>query len=264
MVLRTETALASVSPNNRTFSVLGIRVNAVQISDTIRRIEDWIADRGSSRYIAVTGMHGVIESRRDPEALTALRGADLVVPDGMSLVWLGRLHGIELKRRVYGPELMESFFSETEGRYKHFFYGAGSGVPEKLAEHYRQSFGANVVGTFSPPFRPMTAEEEWDLAERIRETRPDVLWVGLSTPKQEKWMFAHRALTVPVMVGVGAAFDFNSGNLKQAPSWMRENGLEWLFRLLTNPRRLWRRYLVLGPQFVCHVCAELCRLRKYD
>ncbi len=263
MRVSTET-MAVARPSPRTFSVLGVPVNAVQISDTISRIEDWIAARRSARYIAVTGMHGVIESRRDPETRTALRAADLVVPDGMSLVWVGRFRGVELQRRVYGPELMETFFAETRGRYRHFFFGAGPGIPEKLAEHYREAYGAQIVGTFSPPFRPMTAEEESELAECVAQARPDVLWVGLSTPKQEKWMFAHRSLPVPVMAGVGAAFDFNCGNLKQAPSWMRENGLEWLFRLMTNPRRLWHRYLVLGPQFVCHVCVELCRLRRYD
>jgi N-acetylglucosaminyldiphosphoundecaprenol N-acetyl-beta-D-mannosaminyltransferase len=247
------------------YTQLGIRVDAVQIPEVIAILERWITEGGAARYVAVTGMHGMTEAQRDPEFKAVLNGAGLVVPDGMPLVWLGRFHGINLKRRVYGPELMLSFCEATTGKgYRHFFYGGAEGVAEDLARRLQLRFpGLAVAGTYTPPFRPLTPKEESELAIHIAESRPDIVWVGLSTPKQEKWMFAHRHLPVPVMIGVGAAFDLNSGRLKQAPVWMREHGLEWLFRLLAEPRRLWRRYLVQGPKFVYYVLAEICGLRKF-
>jgi len=203
-------------------------------------------------------MHGIAESRTDGEYRRALASADLVVPDGMPLVWLGRWHRYPLKRRVYGPELMEVFCRQTRGTYRHFFYGGGDGTAERLASSLQERYGILVAGTYSPPFRPLTKEEQEDVASRVEEAAPDVLWVGLSTPKQEKWMHQNRGrLSVPVMLGVGAAFDINSGGTRQAPGWMRENGLEWLFRLSTEPRRLWRRYLILIPKAAGLVFLEL-------
>lgn len=228
------------------------------------QMEEWIRDQRGSHFIAVTGMHGVSEACRDPELRHILNSADLLVPDGMPLVWLGRLRGFALRRRVYGPELMETFCRETGRRYRHFLYGGMPGVPETLAAALKGRYGVRVVGTYSPPFRPLTQEEAEQVAGVIHKAAPDVLWAGLSTPKQERWMFEHRnTLPVPVMVGVGAAFDFNTGRVRQAPSWMREHGLEWLFRLSQEPRRLWRRYLVLGPQFVWNVLLELFGLKKF-
>ena len=245
---------------------LGVRVDAVQIQDVIAMMEEWIALRGPSRYIAVTGMHGMTEALRDPLLKDMLNQAGLVVPDGMPLVWLARYHGFKLKRRVYGPELMLSFCQATSRKlYRHFFYGGADGVAASLAETLRRSFpGVVVAGTYTPPFTPLTVNENDEVERTIAAVKPDVLWVGLSTPKQEKWMHSHCHLPVPVMVGVGAAFDFNTGRAKQAPEWMRENGFEWLFRLLNEPRRLWKRYLLQGPQFVASVVAELCRLHKFD
>jgi N-acetylglucosaminyldiphosphoundecaprenol N-acetyl-beta-D-mannosaminyltransferase len=180
-----------------------------------------------------------------------------VVADGMPLVWLGRSQGFPMKRRVYGPELMETFCSQTGSRYRHFFYGGAPGVADHLAKVEHERHGIQIVGTYCPPFRPLTEEEEREVETMVEAARPDVIWVGLSTPKQEKWMFEHRdRLNVPVMLGVGAAFDLNTGRLKQAPAWMRENGLEWLFRLIAEPRRLWRRYIVNGSKFAWAVCVE--------
>jgi N-acetylglucosaminyldiphosphoundecaprenol N-acetyl-beta-D-mannosaminyltransferase len=229
----------------------------------IHQIEDWIATRVNGRFIAVTGMHGVSESLDDSKLRDILNAADLVVPDGMSLVWVGRLRGCDLKRRVYGPELMESFCASTGPRYRHFFYGGAPGVAERIASVEQTRHRIQIAGTYTPPFRPLTPEEERELAEMVERSRADILWVGLSTPKQERWMFEHRnLLNVPVMAGVGAAFDLNSGNLVQAPRWMRENGLEWFFRLLAEPRRLWRRYLIKGSKFVWNVALETCKIRK--
>ena len=249
------------------FKVLGVRVDAVQISDVVTQMQGWIQGRRKAHYIAVTGMHGVTEARYDPAFRAVLNAADLVVPDGMPLVWLGRRFGYSLKRRVYGPEPMLAFCQQTASKgYRHFFYGGSPDVPERLADLLRRRCpGLQVAGTYSPPFRPPSREEDNELVELIRAADPDVLWVGLSTPKQERWMSEHRErLNIPVMVGVGAAFDLTTGRVKQAPAWMQENGLEWLFRLLQEPRRLWRRYLLYGSKFVWNVALELFGVRRFD
>lgn len=245
---------------------LGVRVNAIQILEVNVIVEDWIARRGPAQFIAVTGMHGMTEAQKDSDFKRILNDAGLVVPDGMPLVWLARYHGFPLQRRVYGPELMLSFCQATATKgYRHFFFGGREEVAKDLAEKLERRFpGLKVAGTYTPPFRPLTVAEENEVEKLVAATKPDILWVGLSTPKQEKWMHAHRHLSVPVMVGVGAAFDLNTGRLKQAPRWMREHGLEWLFRLLAEPRRLWRRYLVQGPKFIFYVLLELSGLHKFD
>ncbi len=246
------------------FRVLGVRVDAVQIPEVIAHMARWIAARGTGHYIAVTGMHGVMEARHDPSFKQILDAADLVVPDGMPLVWLGRRLGFSLRRRVYGPELMLTFCRVTGPKYRHFFYGGAPGVAERLAELLQQRNGLHVAGTYSPPFRSLTDQEDKVVTAMIDSTAPDVLWVGLSTPTQEKWMYAHRhSLHNLLMIGVGAAFDLNIGRLRQAPAWMREHGLEWLFRLGMEPRRLWRRYLLDGSQFVWNVSLEQLGLRTF-
>ncbi len=249
------------------YSVLGVDVDAVQIPDVIAQMENWIGTRQQTHYIAVTGMHTVMEAQHDPGFRAVLAEADLVVPDGMPLVWCARLRGHALRRRVYGPELMLTFCRETAAKgYRHFFYGGDSSVPERLAASLRQACpGICVAGTFSPPFRQLSPEEDAYIVEMIHRAAPDVLWVGLGAPKQEKWMYEHRdRLNVPVLVGVGAAFDFHAGTKRQAPRWMREHGLEWLFRLVQEPRRLWRRYLVYGSEFVVLNMMEILGLKRFD
>ena len=248
------------------FNVLDVRVDAVQIPDAIARMEEWIRQHNGCRYVAVTGMHGVTEAQHDPAFKDILNSADLVVPDGMPLVWLGRLKGFPLERRVYGPELMMTFFESTAGMgYRHFLYGGTPNVPEQLAKILQQLFpGTIVAGTYSPPFRSLTQEEDSQVVAMINNSAPDIVWVGLSTPKQERWMYEHRdRLRVPVLIGVGAAFDINAGVKKQAPVWMREHGLEWFFRLVQEPRRLWYRYLVYGSKFMFYVTVETLGLRKF-
>lgn len=247
------------------FRVLGVRVHAVQIPDVIAQVERWIRERGSRHYIAVTGMHGVSEALHDASLKGILNAPEcLVVPDGMPLVWLGRRNGYPMARRVYGPEFMESFLRQTGSRYRHYFYGGAPGVADRLSEVMSLRFDTRVAGTYCPPFRHLNQEEKKQVVSHIRDAAPDVLWVGLSTPKQERWMSENLAcLNVPVLVGVGAAFDFHIGRARQAPAWMRENGLEWLFRLLTEPRRLWRRYLVNGSQFAWNVSLELLNLKRF-
>jgi N-acetylglucosaminyldiphosphoundecaprenol N-acetyl-beta-D-mannosaminyltransferase len=235
------------------FRVLGVRVDAVEMSDAVLQMERLIESRKSGSYVAVTGMHGVAEARQDPRFREILNSAELVVPDGMPLVWLGRWHRLPIRRRVPGSELMAAFCEKTGSRYRHFFYGGAPGVAEDLADQ------------LTPPFRPLTEAEESQVAALVGEFHPDLLWVGLSTPKQERWMYEHRGrLKVPVMLGVGAAFDMNSGRLRRAPKWMRENGLEWLFRLLAEPRRLWKRYLVTIPRSIWSVSLELLHIAKFE
>lgn len=249
------------------FSVLGVDVDAVQIPAVIGQVCRWIDNGGGARYIAVTGMHGVTEALGAPEVRGALRAADLVVADGMPLVWLGRIHGHRMQRRVYGPELMWRFCRATMARgYRHFLYGGAPGVAEALAKRMEESFpGIVIAGTHAPPFRPLRPPERAEVIRTLRAARPDVIWVGLSTPKQELWMSEMRGeLDSGVLVGVGAAFDVNSGRTAQAPAWMRERGLEWLFRLTHEPRRLWKRYLLRGPQFLLNVWLELTGFRAFD
>lgn len=247
------------------FRVLGVRVDAVDMTDAVTRMENLIESRKSGSYVAVTGMHGVAEARQDSRFRDILNAADLVVPDGMPLVWLGRWHRLPIRHRVTGSELMAAFCKKTGSRYRHFFYGGAPGVAEDLAQRLHQNFRIVVAGTYTPPFRPLTEIEESEVATQVGESRPDLLWVGLSTPKQERWMYEHRErLKVPIMLGVGAAFDMNSGRLRRAPKWMRESGLEWLFRLLAEPRRLWRRYLVTIPRSIWSVSLELLRVAKFE
>jgi N-acetylglucosaminyldiphosphoundecaprenol N-acetyl-beta-D-mannosaminyltransferase len=251
----------------RSFRVLGVRVDTVQIPDVIDVIERWIQEREPCRYVAVTGMHGVSVAGRDPVFRRILEEAGLVVPDGMPLVWLGRSRGHTLERRVYGPELMIEFCRRTRGRgYRHYFYGGRAGVAQLLADSLRiANPGLSVAGAWFPPFGVPSRREREETLTRINEASPDILWVGLSTPKQERWMWESRAeLRVPVLIGVGAAFDINSGRVRQAPLWMRENGLEWSWRLMQEPRRLWRRYLIDGSRFAANVALELSGLKRFD
>lgn len=253
--------------SSESFHALGVRVDAVQIPDVIAHMESWIHDHGRCHNITVTGMHGVTEAQHDPTLKAVLNAADLNVPDGMPLVWLARWRGFPLKRRVYGPELMMTFLEETLSKeYRHFLFGGSPGVADTLADKLRERMpSVHIAGTLSPPFRKVKPEEDEKIIASINATNPDVVWVGLSAPKQDHWMHEHRnRLTAPVVVGVGAAFDFHAGIKRQAPAWMQENGFEWLFRLLQEPKRLWRRYLVYGSQFFFYVFMELTGLRKFD
>jgi N-acetylglucosaminyldiphosphoundecaprenol N-acetyl-beta-D-mannosaminyltransferase len=249
-----------------TFDVLGVRTHAAQIGEVVERMQGWIRARDRCHSIAATSMHGIVEAQHDPSFKDVLNATDLVVADGMPLVWLGRRQGHLLRRRVYGPDLLLAFCEDGARQgYRHFFYGGEPGVAERLAESLKTRFpGLNVVGTCSPPFRKLSANEDEEMVEMISRAAPDVLWVGLGAPKQERWMHEHRSrLGVPVLVGVGAAFDMLSGRGKQAPRWMREHGLEWFFRLSQEPRRLWRRYLVYGAQFIAYLALERLRLKNF-
>jgi N-acetylglucosaminyldiphosphoundecaprenol N-acetyl-beta-D-mannosaminyltransferase len=254
---------SSTVPLN-SFKVLGVRVDAVQIPDVISRMTQWIDNREAGNYIAVTGMHGVMEAQHSAQFKQTLNGASLVVADGMPLVWVGKAQRFKMRRRVYGPELMETFCKNTGGRYSHFFYGGAAGIADQLGQVLEQRFGIRVAGAYSPPFRHLNPDEERALLDLLRTSRPDILWVGLSTPKQEMWMAEYRERAgIPVLVGVGAAFDFFTGRTRQAPAWMREHGLEWLFRLASEPKRLWRRYIIYGSQFAWKIALQLTGIKRY-
>ena len=244
-------------------NVLGIPIAATDLAGAADRIEAWIRD-GPRTYVTVTGVHGVMESRDDPALAAIHRSAGMCVPDGMPMVWVGKLYGHRKMGRVYGPDLMlEICRRSVDKGYAHYFYGARRGVAERLRECLETRYpGLRVVGTGTPPFRPLTASEEEALRREIQARAPDVLWVGLSTPKQERWMAAHVGrLNVKVMIGVGAAFDMHAGLLRQAPRWMQRAGLEWFFRLCMEPRRLWRRYLRHNPRFIVRILIQLFGLR---
>jgi N-acetylglucosaminyldiphosphoundecaprenol N-acetyl-beta-D-mannosaminyltransferase len=247
------------------FCILGVAVHAVQIPQVVAQMQTWVTQRSGTHFIAVTGMHGVVEAQHDDSFKQILNSADLVVPDGMPLVYLGREQGYALPDRVCGPELLHGFCAATNSRCRHFFYGGMPGVAEEAANVLQQRYGIKVAGFYSPPFRPLTQEEEDLLIALLHGANVDVLWVALGTPKQERWMHEHReTVRVPVIVGVGAAVDFTAGRLRRAPLWMRKHGLEWFFRLLQEPRRLWRRYLVYGLEFVWSLCLERLGLKDFS
>lgn len=252
-----------VSPQKT--NVLGVGISAINIPLALEIIEGWIKCR-EPNYVCITGVHGVMESQQDESLRAIHNAAGLVTPDGMPLVWLSHLNGLEHVDRVYGPDLMLALCERsTQKGYRHFLYGGGEGVANLLASKLRERFpNLNVVGTCMPPFRPITEQEDEDITNHINSCKPDIVWVGLSTPKQERWMAAHSGiLDAPVLIGVGAAFDFHAGLKKQAPHWMQRSGLEWFFRLLTEPRRLWKRYLSNNPRFVGLILCQWLRIKKY-
>jgi N-acetylglucosaminyldiphosphoundecaprenol N-acetyl-beta-D-mannosaminyltransferase len=241
--------------------ILGVRVAAIDMPRALAAIESWIA-AGKHHYVCITGAHGVMESRRDPTLRAIHNQAGMATPDGMPLVWVSRLLGHADTRRVYGPDLMRALSAlSAERGYRQFYYGGNTGVADELAATLSRTYpGLVVAGTQCPPFRPLTDAEDDDVVAQINAARPDIVWVGLSTPKQEYWMASHGArLDAPVLIGVGAAFDFLTGRKAQAPLWMQRNGLEWLFRLCQEPRRLGGRYLRIVPGFLAAVAGDLAR-----
>ena len=246
-------------------NVLGVGISAINLQTALTAIGDAVCARRKG-YICVTGVHGVMEAQVDATLRRILNQAFLCTPDGMPMVWMGWLRGHREMSRVYGPDLMlEVCAWSGKSGCRHFFFGGAPGVAEQLREKLQATFpDLQVVGCYTPPFRPLNVEEVKQLQEMVRAAQPDILWVGLSTPKQEKFMaeFLPR-LDVTLMIGVGAAFDFHSGRVKQAPRWMQRTGLEWFFRLCQEPGRLAKRYLRNNPLFVVKIAGQLCGLKKY-
>jgi N-acetylglucosaminyldiphosphoundecaprenol N-acetyl-beta-D-mannosaminyltransferase len=253
-------------PTIERVNILGVGVSAISMATALASIEFWIGSR-RRHYVCITGVHGVMESQRDPELRRIHNAAGMVTPDGMPLVWLLWANGHHDAGRVYGPDLMVAVLGRSMERgLRHFFYGSSEATLERLQARLQARFpGLHIAGSYSPPFRPLTATEDAAVVEMINGAHPDVVWVGLSTPKQEHWMAGHRDLIeAPVLIGVGAAFDFHAGVVRQAPRFMQRSGVEWLFRLAMEPRRLWRRYLRNNPAFVLRISGQKLGLRRYS
>lgn len=246
--------------------MLGVGLSPISLRQAVLEIMRWV-ERGERRYVCLATVHGVMECRRNPGLRAIYNASGLTTSDGMPLVWLLRAGGHRNASRVYGPDLMLELCSSTGAPpLRHFFYGGAPQVAEQLVVRLKQRFGhLQVAGTYSPPFRQLSAEEDAQIVDRINQSGADLVWVGIGTPKQEHWMADHHGrIEAGAMIGVGAAFDFLSGNKAQAPGWVRRSGFEWLFRLLHEPRRLWRRYLILNPLFLLLVAAQLAGLRKFE
>jgi N-acetylglucosaminyldiphosphoundecaprenol N-acetyl-beta-D-mannosaminyltransferase len=252
--------------NEPRVNILGVGVSAISLSDAVKKTDELLQGEGSG-YICVTGVHGIMEAQADNEFRRILNKSFLTTPDGMPTVWMGKIHGFSSMTRVYGPDFMSAFCGHSVERgYRHFLYGGKPGVAEELRAELVCKFpGIQIVGTYTPPFRPLNAGEEEQLVRLLDDSQADVLWCGLSTPKQERFMAAYQdRLPVRLMVGVGAAFDLLSGNLKEAPDWMKKSGLQWFYRLIVEPRRLWRRYLTNNPRFVWLAMLQLAKLRRFS
>lgn len=233
-------------------TILGVRVNHLTINGTSESIREAII-KNSKQYICCMALHSIMECQYNQDLIQVFNNSSLNTPDGMGVVFLLKFFGYKNVERVYGPDLLLELCKISNlTAYKHYFLGSTPSVLEKLKNQLIVTFPyLNIVGTNSPPFRPLTADEDSRLCKEISDQKPDILWVGLGSPKQEVWMYEHQGkIDVPVMIGVGAAFDFLSGNKPQAPRWIQRSGFEWLFRLLSEPRRLWKRYLLGYPKFI--------------
>ncbi len=247
--------LAPAAPPKRT-NVLGVGISVINQTMAREILFDAVR-RGQRGYVTVTGVHGVMEAQGDPKLKRIFNRALLCTPDGMPMVWLGQLSGFNTIRRVYGPDLMLNLCEHSSAAgLRHFFYGGDPGVADELKRTLENRFpGLQVVGTYCPPYRALNASEREELQEIVSELQPDFFWVGLSTPKQDRFMAEYLPLLpqAKIMIGVGAAFDFLTGRKRQAPRWMQHSGLEWLFRLIQEPSRLAKRYLLYNPLFIVRV-----------
>ena len=244
--------------------LLGVKISTLSFDDTIHLVADVIA-RADHLALSPSPVYTVMQGYEHEEVRAALN-ANIATPDGMPVVWALRLMGHHVER-VYGPDIMQAVCvrSIQEG-WRHFFYGGAPDVVEKLIEVLKSQHPNLLVAGFeSPPFRELTREEDEAIVNRINESRAQILWVGLGSPKQDMWMATHRAqLNASVLIGVGAAFDFFAGRVRQAPRWMQRSGLEWLYRLMSEPSRLWRRYLIYNPKFVVCVLMQIAGLIHFD
>jgi N-acetylglucosaminyldiphosphoundecaprenol N-acetyl-beta-D-mannosaminyltransferase len=235
--------------------VLGVGISTTSYGEVCGACDYWITDKGTqnAHYICVASVHGVMEARKNQHIRDILNQADIVTPDGMPLVWALRSFGATAQARVYGPNLMLALCESAEdAAHRIFLYGSTAETLDALEQNLHQRYPKLIVaGRYAPPFRPLTAEEDQKLCELVLQARPDLIFVGISTPKQELWMAEHAArFPGMIMIGVGAAFDFHAGRIRQAPLWMQAHGLEWFYRLTQEPVRLWRRYMLITPWFL--------------
>jgi N-acetylglucosaminyldiphosphoundecaprenol N-acetyl-beta-D-mannosaminyltransferase len=246
--------------------VLGVPVHVVGLNDVVRQIDRWIQKEEGRRWIAVTSSHGVMEGFEHQDFREILESATLSLPDGK---WTARAAAARLSlqpQQVRGADLMWALCALAEEHgYSSFFFGDTDEVLERLKSKLCGQFpGLRIAGAYSPPFRPLSTEENDAIVKRINDAKPDVLWVCLGLPKQERWIFANRQnLRVPIVIAAGAAAKFVSGSVAPAPAWIREHGFEWLWRLVREPRRCWRRSMLYGPQFALLTILELSGARRF-
>jgi N-acetylglucosaminyldiphosphoundecaprenol N-acetyl-beta-D-mannosaminyltransferase len=247
-------------------NILGVGAMPLDLNRAVATLERWRAER-RQEYVCVVSVHGLVVAQRDPAIRHALNHCGMATEDGMPLVWWSRLAGFSEARRVCGSDLLDEVCAfGVPHKFRHYFYGASPKVVEQLIDRLQKRYpGLCVAGYRSPLFRPLTPEEDAADIAAINEAEPDFVWVGLGMPKQEKWMVEHLGkIKASALIGVGAAFDFHAGTKPRAPVWMQHAGLEWLFRLLTEPRRLAHRYLIDNSLFIGHMLQQVTGLRKYS
>jgi N-acetylglucosaminyldiphosphoundecaprenol N-acetyl-beta-D-mannosaminyltransferase len=255
----------SAQPHRRKANVLGIGVDAVNMQQALARVAEELEARRKG-YVCLTGVHGVMEAQRNPEMARVLANSALTVPDGMPTVWVGHYQGYLQMERVTGPDLMLEIIQRKEFReYTHFFCGGKEGIAGELRDQLVARFPhVKIVGTYTPPFGPLSEEQERELIEQVDRLKPDMIWVGISTPKQELFMERYLPLlNTTLMFGVGAAFDFHTGRIADCSEWIKRCGLQWFHRLLQDPKHLWRRYLRNNPSFLFSITLQLLGLRSY-
>jgi N-acetylglucosaminyldiphosphoundecaprenol N-acetyl-beta-D-mannosaminyltransferase len=246
-------------------NILGVGAMPLDLDKAAATLERWRTER-QRRYVCLISVHGLVIAQRDPGIRSALNHCSMAAEDGMPLVWWSRLAGFAQARRVCGSDLLDAVCAYGLPRgYRHYFYGASPHVLGLLADRLtRRHPGLIVAGYRSPPFRPLTADEDAEDIAAINDARPDFVWIGLGMPKQEKWMVEHLGkVDATALIGIGAAFDFHAGTKPRAPIWMQRSGLEWLFRLMTEPRRLAHRYLIDNALFVCYMLRQVSGLKTY-
>jgi N-acetylglucosaminyldiphosphoundecaprenol N-acetyl-beta-D-mannosaminyltransferase len=258
-------ALVNYETSRHYANLLGVQVEALDMERTIRRIYNALLER-TKGYVCMVGVHGIMEAQRNPILASVYADSMITVPDGTPTVWVGRLQGLDWMRRVTGPDLMLEIFRRDEfACCTHFLLGGKEGVAEELSASLSRRFPwTRIAGTYTPPFRDLTPSEEENLIARIRELKPDIIWVGVSTPKQEIFMRKYLPmLDTTMMFGVGAAFDFHTGRIKDCAEWIKRAGLQWLHRLIQDPRHLWWRYLRNNPAFVWRIALQFTGFRTF-
>ncbi len=248
-------------------NILGSKISLLDIAAVTKIMDQWIQSRQDAcRQIVVTGFHGIWEGYKDFELKKVLNSADIWVPDGIAPVAIARLKGYKKVCRTPGSEIMTSFFELANLKgYSSYFYGDTEDTLEKLKLNLMQKYPLHrIAGLYSPPFRSLTKQEDMDIIKEINDKEPDIVWVGLGAPKQDRWAFEHKKkLKAKIVIGVGAAFGFLAGKTKRVPKWIGDAGFEWLWRFIIEPKKLWRRDIIDGPQFLMQVALELLKIKKY-
>jgi N-acetylglucosaminyldiphosphoundecaprenol N-acetyl-beta-D-mannosaminyltransferase len=255
----------SATDNPRsTAPILGAHIDAFDWHDAIGRIRGW-ADGHDSRYVCICNVHSVVTASREPEFRLVVNQADMATPDGKPVAWMLRRLGFPGQQRINGPDLMWKYCQQAATRGESIFlYGSSDETLATLQRRLAEALPSlRIAGAISPPFRPLSETEDAADVERINASGAGTVWVSLGCPKQEKWMAEHRGRINAVMIGVGAAFDYHAGTIQRAPQWMQDWGLEWLHRLASEPRRLWKRYLVTNTLFIFGAARQLASPRRY-